>query len=260
MPHGENSQVPSTRSRRETGHLVRQPPRRVPASRIRTSHDAAKPSSTQPGRTDSFTEIRLTNFKSVVEQNIPLRSLTVLVGANSSGKSSVLQALLLFVQACQSRSVGDSFPLNGGLVSLGTLTDIRNAAAGTREPVSLGLTLAVPEERLSRASRLGFGGWTDDARLGALQDPLPSMAFDLQDASRVQDEVSITASLNGEVPNEPGAAHLSQLVVKLRRKNSEGDLVDLLELDVHCRLAKSANRHEHRLNEPPRMINTSKAS
>jgi predicted ATPase len=75
------------------------------------------------------------------------------------------------------------------------------------------------------------------------------MAFDLQDASRGQDEVSITASLNGEVPNEPGAAHLSQLVVKLRRKNSEGDPVDLLELDVHCRLAKSANRHEHRLNE-----------
>src|SRR5581483_3910513 len=52
-------------------------------------------------------EVRLTNFKSVTSEVIPLSPLTVLVGANSSGKSSVLQAILLLVQAAQSDTSGE---------------------------------------------------------------------------------------------------------------------------------------------------------
>lgn len=45
-----------------------------------------------------LTRIQLTNFKSWRELDMPLAPLTVLFGTNSSGKSSVLQALLLLSQ------------------------------------------------------------------------------------------------------------------------------------------------------------------
>ena len=50
--------------------------------------------------------IRVKNFKSVVDsKTFELRPLTVLAGVNSSGKSSLLQALLLLKQTMDSGSL-----------------------------------------------------------------------------------------------------------------------------------------------------------
>ncbi|MCP4902051.1 MAG: DUF3696 domain-containing protein [bacterium] len=66
---------------------------------------------------------KLKNFKSVEEADLELAPLTVLVGANSSGKSSLLQSILLIAQAAQD---GPSpwLPLNGALVELGDVQDV----------------------------------------------------------------------------------------------------------------------------------------
>ena len=42
--------------------------------------------------------LRLRNFKGFKAQELPLRRITLLAGLNSSGKSSVIQALLLLRQ------------------------------------------------------------------------------------------------------------------------------------------------------------------
>lgn len=75
-------------------------------------------------------ELTLTNFKAFQRARIPLGRLTLLSGLNSSGKSTVLQALAMLRQSLvPDLGVGeDGLPvrllLNGDLVELGTVADV----------------------------------------------------------------------------------------------------------------------------------------
>ena len=73
--------------------------------------------------------IELRDFKSVSRASVDLRPLTVVVGANSSGKSTLLQSILAVAQAVRSRSASAEFPLNGEFVRLGTFEETRNFLA-----------------------------------------------------------------------------------------------------------------------------------
>lgn len=82
-----------------------------------------------------LTQVRLTNFKSFgADTRIPLAPLTLVYGANSAGKSSILQSLLLLKQ-----SIG-----NHRLVTQGPFTDVGGFAGvvhrHTGERVGLGFT------------------------------------------------------------------------------------------------------------------------
>lgn len=83
-------------------------------------------------------ELKITNFKSFASAEIPLAAYSLLSGLNSSGKSTVLQALALLRQANNEGLLADhreyreyvedaaagGLPLNGELVELGTGQDI----------------------------------------------------------------------------------------------------------------------------------------
>jgi predicted ATPase len=74
--------------------------------------------------------LRLKNFKCFEDQSFEFRRLTMLTGLNSTGKSTVLQALLLLRQSYQDRileTVG--LTLDGPLVQLGTARDVLYEAA-----------------------------------------------------------------------------------------------------------------------------------
>ena len=73
--------------------------------------------------------IELRDFKSVAQASVDLRPLTVVVGANSSGKSTLLQSILAVAQAVRSRNASAEFPLNGEFVRLGTFEETRNFLA-----------------------------------------------------------------------------------------------------------------------------------
>lgn len=69
--------------------------------------------------------IELSNFKCFERQTIQLRALTLLAGLNSSGKSTVIQSLLLLRQSYLENvlpSIG--LTLNGKLAQLGTARDV----------------------------------------------------------------------------------------------------------------------------------------
>ena len=70
-------------------------------------------------------EYRLTNFKAFGETvTIPIRPLTLIFGANSSGKSSIFQSLLLLKQTLEEAKNPDTVLLpKGSLVDLGTYRD-----------------------------------------------------------------------------------------------------------------------------------------
>ncbi|WP_225096557.1 DUF3696 domain-containing protein [Streptomyces sp. CoH27] len=78
-------------------------------------------------------QLSLTNFKAFRSADIPLAPVTLLTGLNSSGKSSVLQALALLQQSYDSSTLslsshlaspGGGLLLNGDLVELGTGLDV----------------------------------------------------------------------------------------------------------------------------------------
>mgnify|MGYP004577978241 CR=1 FL=1 len=70
-------------------------------------------------------EIEIDNFKSYSEmQSIQLSDLSVLLGANSSGKSTALQALLVLKQTMECNSPDEEVLLSGKYVALGDYADV----------------------------------------------------------------------------------------------------------------------------------------
>lgn len=68
--------------------------------------------------------LRFKNFKSWSDANIQCGKITGLFGTNSSGKTSVIQFLLMLKQTKDATDRGIALDLNGDLVSLGTISDV----------------------------------------------------------------------------------------------------------------------------------------
>ncbi|MBZ6249519.1 DUF3696 domain-containing protein [Streptomyces olivaceus] len=87
-----------------------------------------------------ISELSLVNFKAFRRLTLPLGPMTLLTGLNSSGKSSVLQALGMLRQSYDAgglraggTSEADGFLLNGELVQLGTAQDVLHEDFGPAE-------------------------------------------------------------------------------------------------------------------------------
>ena len=72
----------------------------------------------------------LKTFKCFELLRLPLGPLTLLSGTNASGKSSVLQSLVLLHQTMQENEWSTRITFNGGVVSLGTATDVVDQLSG----------------------------------------------------------------------------------------------------------------------------------
>ncbi len=83
--------------------------------------------------------IEIKNFKSIKSKYFPLRNLNVLMGLNGQGKSSFIQALLLFRQSSESLKKG-VLQLNGSLVNIGTTRDALYQYSKKNEGLSFGIT------------------------------------------------------------------------------------------------------------------------
>ncbi len=80
-----------------------------------------------------LTQLDLRHFKCFELLHLPLRPLTLLSGTNASGKSSVLQALVLLHQTMREHEWSLRLMLNGESVQLGTVSDIVDKVYGRRE-------------------------------------------------------------------------------------------------------------------------------
>jgi len=70
-------------------------------------------------------EWKLNNFKSIDQENdLEFRPLTIFTGANSSGKSTILQSILLVTQTLQSPIASRSILLNGWFKKFGSYSDL----------------------------------------------------------------------------------------------------------------------------------------
>ena len=86
-----------------------------------------------------ITRLELTTFKCFEKLRLPLGPLTLLSGTNSSGKSSVIQSLVLLHQNLQIKSWSSHVFLNGDMVKLGTVADVVDQVTGTNS-IAIGLS------------------------------------------------------------------------------------------------------------------------
>lgn len=93
---------------------------------------------------------KLHNFKSVERAELPLSSLTLFAGANSSGKSTFLQSILLISQTLASRVETQTVVLNGHLAKLGQFNDLRNASSDP-DTIRIAWELSVPADPVEEA-------------------------------------------------------------------------------------------------------------
>jgi hypothetical protein len=107
-----------------------------------------------------ITSFSATNFRPFeVSGRLPIVPLTCLVGRNSSGKSSIIQALFLLRQSIEQRVLGARVPqliLNGPLLDAGSFEDIVYRHENEREMIfSLEMNI---DFSFARSSKLAAGG------------------------------------------------------------------------------------------------------
>jgi predicted ATPase len=91
--------------------------------------------------------LRLQRFKCFADQAFELRNLTLLAGENASGKSTVIQALLLLKQSQQTGQLErGELTLNGRLINIGTAKD---ALYSHSQEDSIGFSLVGQEQTQS---------------------------------------------------------------------------------------------------------------
>jgi hypothetical protein len=79
----------------------------------------------RPGSGHVFDEFRWRNFKPFVDTGwIAVKPITILIGSNNSGKSSVLAPLLLMKQTLRSGRAGSPLVLRDELINAGSFSDI----------------------------------------------------------------------------------------------------------------------------------------
>ena len=79
-----------------------------------------------------LTQLDLRHFKCFEILHLPLRPLTLLSGTNASGKSSILQALVLLHQTMREHEWSLRLMLNGKAIQLGTVSDVVDKVYGRR--------------------------------------------------------------------------------------------------------------------------------
>ena len=79
-----------------------------------------------------LTQLELRHFKCFALLKLPLSPLTLLSGANASGKSSAMQALALLHQTVRDHEWSTRLILNGTAIRLGTVSDVIDQVNGRR--------------------------------------------------------------------------------------------------------------------------------
>lgn len=94
-----------------------------------------------------ITHWKVRNFKSFKNpEQVVVKPITVLAGANSSGKSSFLQSILLLKQTLQYGPANRPLSLNGPILKLGSSRSIHHEKS-SHDPLVLGLTLCTKNLR-----------------------------------------------------------------------------------------------------------------
>ena len=151
-------------------------------------------------RDQLLSRVEVSNFKSIRHADLELRQLTVLVGENSAGKSSLIQAMFLLAQVVRGRTRPDVVSLNGMELNLGNFNDVLHTGA-PGESIRLGLAVDADAVLMRRQRDLG----TTTARFDLFEDETGDPLYASDDA-----RWSVTL---GEPVDELGVASIEKIEV-----------------------------------------------
>jgi hypothetical protein len=93
---------------------------------------------------DGITRIAVEGFKSIAKrQEIEIRPLTILAGANSSGKSSIMQPLLMLKQTLEATYDPGPLLISDGHLNFASTDQFLSKTTGNRSPQKLTIGIAV---------------------------------------------------------------------------------------------------------------------
>lgn len=167
-------------------------------------------------------EWSISNFKSFVDDSVlGLKPLTIVCGANSSGKSTLIQSMLLVKQTVEHAPSTRAIALNGPLVRLGGFQDILNSAVREQDDkAAIGLGWRLRQPQPSKQNR-------DEVRFIDEELKTVSLRF-LFDATHTSgDEATAnlqpslrTVDVQAEYMDSDGGEH--QLSLSLKRASGQG--------------------------------------
>ncbi|MGK7902481.1 MAG: DUF3696 domain-containing protein [Hormoscilla sp.] len=134
-------------------------------------------------------EYQLTNFKAFAgPEKLPIRPITLIYGPNSSGKSSVLQSLLLLKQTLQEAEDPDTVLLpKGNLVNLGSYREFVH-----RHDVSQSFSFKVKLELEERQLQEDFGKIVPkDFELAPILELQVAFAYDKEESNVVLSSIEL---------------------------------------------------------------------
>jgi predicted ATPase len=164
-----------------------------------------------------LTQLRFTNFKSWPLANLECGKITGVFGTNSSGKTSLLQFLLLLKQTKDATDRAIALELNGDLVELGTIKDAihqHNEEKSIRFKLSFGLEgiHALTDPSAKRTSAIARGDELSlEAEIGVrrrapytkrITYTLGGLKFRLQQRDEDSHTFDLVAESEGEEPSQ----------------------------------------------------------
>lgn len=146
-----------------------------------------------------ITKWKVFNFKSIrVETELDLGPLTIFAGANSSGKSTFIQSILLVAQTMAHKVGSRSVVLNGALSSLGQFDDLKSNG-GESDQITIKCTCRpLPDQDAVIRSRSQFaprGAIYYGPRSNQLQEIACEISFDADPSSSQRDLFQIQPRL-----------------------------------------------------------------
>lgn len=146
-----------------------------------------------------ITKWKVFNFKSIREETeLDLGPLTIFAGANSSGKSTFIQSILLVAQTLAHKVGSRSVVLNGALTSLGQFDDLKSNGGGA-DQITIKCTFRpLPDQDAATPRRPQFtprGAIYYGPRSNQLQEIACEISFDADPSSSQRDLFQIQPRL-----------------------------------------------------------------
>ncbi|TXI23117.1 MAG: DUF3696 domain-containing protein [Nitrosomonas sp.] len=147
-----------------------------------------------------ITKWKVFNFKSIREETeLDLGPLTIFAGANSSGKSTFIQSVLLVAQSLAHKVGSRSVVLNGALTSLGQFDDLKSNG-GESDQITIKCTCRpLPDQEAVIPRRSQFAprgsGIYYGSRSNQIQEITCEMTFDAESSSSQRDLFQIQPRL-----------------------------------------------------------------
>lgn len=188
-------------------------------------------------RPETISKIVVRGFKSIVdEQQIELRPLTLLAGANSSGKSSMMQPILLLKQTLEATSDPGALLLDGPNVHFTSADQLLSKMPGKGRTFEFGVKTELSSGRrlevvFKRAQGVGFELIATDSRYGAKSLRIvPNMSHDdilKVLAESLEESFKNLAADNGksEIKRQHWSAHRERCFFSFVRSGEAGQFL-----------------------------------